>query len=363
VIRQTRRSSRTDEAQTLRRSLVMLLLISWVLATPSAQSGAAGPDPFEFFRPAVVVTDGERRQLARGDPIARVVPAQHREVMVFAAVPVKIGPDRLVAWMRRVAAFKKSPYVLAIQRFSDPPRIEDLAALNLDHEDLEAIRDCRPGDCGLKLAGAEMEMLRRAATGAGADWKPALDRAFREVVLERVQAYRGGGHAALKDYDDRREPVSLDARFAALLGHIAFLTLGLPQFTDALARYPSVPAANIESFLYWSKEGLSGKPVVSATHVSIVRHDDGVRPEVLVAGKGIFATHYVTASIGLTALMRGPDGKRYLVYLNRSEVDVLGGFFGGVARMFMERRLKSEASDILRGLRTRLESGEPPPAG
>ena len=65
------------------------------------------------------------------------------------------------------------------------------------------------------------------------------------------------------------------------------------------------------------------------------------------------------ASLGLTAIMRGSDGRNYLVYLNRSEVDVLGGFFGGLVRMVVGRRLKAEASDVLRGLRNRLESGEP----
>jgi hypothetical protein len=337
---------------------MMIFPISWLLAMSAVQGGAVAPDPFAFLRPTVVVTEGERRQMARGDPVARVVPAKDREVMVFAAVPVAIDPGRLVAWMRNVAALKKSRYVVSIQRFSDPPRIDDLAALTLDDGDMEAIRQCRRGDCGLKLAGAEMEQLQRAA--AGADWKPALDRAFRGLILQRVQAYLANGHAGMHDYEDRGEPVSLDARFAKLLGHTSFLTLGLPQFADALVRYPRAPVGDVESFVYWSKEGLAGKPIVSATHVSIIRHDDGVRPDVLVAGKEIFATHYLTASLGLTALMRGTDGGRYLVYLNRSEVDMLGGFFGGIVRMFMERRLKSEAADILRGLRTRLESGDPP---
>jgi hypothetical protein len=331
-----------------------------LFAAQIGPGGAVTPDPFAFFRPTVIVTEDERRRLGRGEPVARVLPADGREVAIFAAVSVKIDPDRLVAWMRNVAAFKKSRYVLAIQRFGDPPRAEDLAALNLDKEDLEDIRKCRRGDCSLKLGSAEMESLRRAADGAGADWKPALDGAFRDMVLGRVQAYLQGGHAALPPYEDRRDPVSLDVRFARLLGHTPFLTQGLPQFADALANYPRASTPDTESFMYWSKEGLSGKPIVSATHVSIIRHDDGVRPDVLVAGKGIFATHYMTASLGLTALVRGTNGSNYLVYLNRSEVDVIGGFFGGIVRMVMERRLKSEASELLRGLRTRLESGDPP---
>lgn len=340
--------------------LAVLFLALLLVAAQTVKSSPVAPDPFAFFRPTLIVTDGERQRLARGEPVARTLPAHDREAAVFAAVPVNIGPDRLVAWMRNMVAFKQSRYVLAIDRFSDPPRIEDLATLELDDRDLEAIRRCRPGDCSLKLAGAEMERLQREATRAGADWKPALNRAFRELVLERVQAYLGGGHAALKDYEDRRHPVPPAARFAKLLGHTAFLTVGLPQFADALASYPRGTAAEVESFLYWSKEGFSGKPIISATHVSIIRHDDGVRPDVLVAGKGIFATHYMTGSLGLTALMRGTNGLGYLVYLNRSEVDVLGGFFGGIVRIFMERHLKSDAAEILRGLRTRLESGDPP---
>lgn len=341
--------------------MLIPLLIAWVVAAQVAQ-GPTALDPFAFFRPTVTLSDDERRQLARGEPVARVTPSAGRELTVFAAVPVGVGADRLVAWVRDIAAFKKSRFVLAIQRFSDPPRIEDLAALNLDDGDLEAIRRCRRGDCDLKLTGAEMDRLQRAAIDAGPSWKPALDRAFREVVLGRVQAYLRGGHAALSSIEDRRDAVSLDARFATLLKNTPVLTGGVPQFADALGSYPGRPATDVESFVYWSKESLSGKPIVSATHVSIVRHHDGVRPDVLVAGKGIFATHYMTATLGLTALVSRSDGSRYLVYMNRSEVDVLGGFFGGLTRAIMERRLKAEASEILRGLRARLEGGNPPAA-
>jgi hypothetical protein len=346
-------------ARLVRPTLLAAVLLPWPRQAAGAQAAAAAPDAFAFLRPTVIVTQAERQQLARGEPVARVLPAPGREVTVFAAVRVAIDPDRLLDWVRAMPRFKQSRYVQAIARFSDPPRVEDLAALALDDGDLEAMRDCQPGACGVKLSAAEMDRLRRAAADAGAAWKPALTQAFREVVLGRVQAYATGGHAALEPIADRRQPYALDARFASLLEHTAFLTQGLAPFAEALARHPASNPAAVESFLYWSKEGVSGKPIVSVTHTAIARYDDAARPEVLVAGKGVFATHYVTASLGLTALVRDADGSRYLVYMNRSEVDVLGGVFGGLARTFMERRLKSESAEILRGLRTRLEGGPP----
>lgn len=109
---------------------------------------AAALDPFAFFRPSIAISDDDRKQLDRGDAIARIVRGADREVGVFAVVQVDIDGDRLVAWTRDIADLKKSPYVLAIGRFSDPPHIEDLEGLTFDDEDLSAIRRCRRGDCG-----------------------------------------------------------------------------------------------------------------------------------------------------------------------------------------------------------------------
>lgn len=334
--------------------------IALTLLAPQVVTSAPHADPFAFLQPSVTITVDEHRQLDRGQPIARVLPGKELEVAVLAAVPVNIDGDRLVAWMRRIEELKKSSYVLAIGRFSDPPRIEDLAALSLDDEDLSEIRTCRPGRCGLKLSAGEMTQLQKAANGEAGDWKPPVQDAFRRLVLERVQAYLANGGVAT--YDDQSSPVRPAARFTSILDHSLFLSERLPRFAEHLRGYPLTAAPGAESFVYWSKERLAGKAIISVTHVSIVRTRDPALPDVLVAGKEIFSTHYLNASLGLTVLARGdPGGPNYLVYVNRSEVDMLHGVFSGLIRWFMQRRLKAEAANVLQGLRRRLQSGEPPP--
>jgi hypothetical protein len=320
-------------------------------------------DPFVFWRASVVVTDADRRQLDRGEPLARILPGHGKEIAVFAALPANVDGDRLVAWVRQIADLKKSAYVQAIARFSDPPRLEDLAGLTLDDRDLTAIPQCEPGACGLKLASSEMEELRSAVTASGEDWKPGLQAAVRRLVLQRVEAYLAGGHAALPGYENTSTPISLADRFSTLLEHSTFLTKQLPQFAEALARSPMVPISGVESFVYWSKESFNGKPIVRATHVSILRGTGADLPDALVVGKEIFATHYLNASLGVTAIVRGEPGlPSYLLYLNRSDVDLVRGPFAGLVRWIIEGRLKSEAASVLSGLRQRLESGEPPSA-
>ena len=335
------------------------LIITGLLELCAVLVAQAPVDPFAFFRPAVNVSPKERQALDKGEALVTVLPGQDREMAVFAALPVHVGGNRLVAWVREIAQLKKSSFVLAIGRFSVPPRIEDLDGLALDDEDLDAVRRCRPGDCGLKLSAPEIARLQQTIAGAQREWKPLLQRAFRRVVLERIQMYLADGHSAQSVYNDHDRPVSLQTTFSSIVRRSVYLTGRLPRFADYLDRYPRVSAPDVESFVYWSKERLAGKPVISATHVSILRGRDRDLPDALVAGRQVFATHYMNGSLSLTAIMRGPAAN-YLVYLNRSDVDVLGGFFGGLVRVVAERRLKADASEVLRGLGQRLESGEPP---
>jgi hypothetical protein len=314
-------------------------------------------DPFAWLGPTITVTADDRRTLDHGDPIARTLPSDKHELAVFAAITVKVGAPRLEAWMNRIEALKKSEYVLAIGRLSDPARVEDFARLTLDDDDLDAIRSCRPGDCALKLSAPEMTTLQDTASGAGREWRPAVQTAFRALVLARVEAYVARG--AIASYEDKRPAIAPPERFAAILDHLPFLAAHAPALAARLAAPPT--AGSGDGFFYWSKERIARKAVVNITEVHFFRGQTPDEPALVVTARNVFATHYINGSLGVTALVDGaPGGPNYLVYVNRSSVDTPGGLLSGMVRWFAERRLKSNAGDVLRALRTRLESGDPP---
>jgi hypothetical protein len=334
-------------------------LVALLAAGLAAQSTPA-VDPFGFFQPTVAVGAADRRALEGGAAIVRVVPAKSPDVAIFSATKIAVGGDRLVEWVRRISELKRGPYVTAIARFSDPPQPDDVRALTLDDDDLAALRRCRPGSCGMKLGEAEMTRVRQAIAAGGAQWKSAAQQAFRQIVLDRARAYLAGGLAALPSYHDQDHPVPLDGEFALLLQESGYLGRHAPQVVEYLRAFPAARHPPGDSFLYWSKETLGGKPIVSVTHVTIVRFADAPLPEALAVARQIYASHYVTGSLALTAITRGPDQRRFLVYFNRSRVDVLDGFLGGIVRRVMERRLRGEAVQVVQELRRRLESGTPP---
>jgi hypothetical protein len=323
---------------------------------------AGSPDPFAFFSPTVVMTADERQRLAAGGSIARAIPATETEVAIFTAVPINIDGDRLVAWMLRIEELKKSRYVLAIHRFSNPPRLDDLASFTLEDADLSAIRACRPGRCRFNLSAAEMSDLQQSASEAHGDWKAAVQNRFRQLVLARVAAFLADGSVA--PYNDQAREVRPSEEFVKLVEHSTFLFEHAPQIAQFLRSGSTRRPPGVESFLYWSNERLGNRPIMSVTDVNIFRSRTPGLPDVLVAGRGIYSTQHVDASFSLTALMRGESGQpNYLAYTNRSSVDVLNGMLSGLVRWVLQRRLTAEAGNVLQNLRKRLESGPPPAPG
>jgi hypothetical protein len=306
---------------------------------PALLMAAVALDPFLFFQPTVRLEPRERETLATGRAVARTMPAPDGHVGIFAAVAADIDGARLVRWMRDIAALKRSPRVKEIGRFSDPPRIEDLEALTLDAADADEIARCRIPKCGVKLEPAEIEAIRRAMQRERTATGPGAQRAFREVVLARTRRYLEVGRRAV--------PVP------------QFLLTNWPEVGRDVGEYPRRVVPGSERFLYWAKDDFGGKPIVSVTHVTIVRGDGEARPDVLVVGRQVFGTHYVNGAWSVTALMRSSP-RNYLAYVNQTEIDLLDSWYGGLVRRVVQRRLRDEAVGVLDGLRRRLESGDPP---
>src|SRR6266542_3799749 len=159
----------------------MTLGMAIVLLMGGAPVPAPASDPFAFILSARAIAPADRARLDAGDTLIKVLPANNPELAVFGATRIDVDADRLLAWARQVEELYKGPYMPVIRRFSSPPHHDDLAAFTLSDKDLADIRTCRLGNCGVKLSGPEIERLQQATAVAGADWKSATQRAFRDI--------------------------------------------------------------------------------------------------------------------------------------------------------------------------------------
>jgi hypothetical protein len=172
-----------------------------------------------------------------------------RELAVVAATPTTAPPDRLIAWMRRIEVLQRGRYVPDVARFSTPPRLEDLDALTLDDTDFEDIRNCRPGDCGLKLSSAEIRRLRHLDRHPG--WERAVEDEFRRALLERARCYLAEGDFGLPLHEDDSTAVAAAIRFATLMDHLGLISPRLPGKDGAVA-VTAIVGSPARSYLVYS---------------------------------------------------------------------------------------------------------------
>jgi hypothetical protein len=295
-----------------------------------------------------------------GEVIARLAPGgTDSEVSALAAVRIRTSKDQAVSYFNQYLSYEDGRVTLQFGRFSRPPAASDISRLTLDREDVEGLRNCRVGDCDIRVGAAMIGEMQRAV-----DWKSpnAADQAnalARERIVEYVSAYLARGNAALVTYNDRSQPVSLQNEWQGILAstpHFAHYAPALKQYADA---FPKATLPGSSDVIYWAKENYGlPKPVIHVTHM--ITWKDPARPDrILVAQKQIYASHYYDGSLALTALLDLPpvDGRPAcaMIYFNRSRGDLLKGGFGGMRRRVAQDRARDAAVQTLTSIRDVLE--------
>lgn len=332
-----------------------MLLVSAALAGQTAEPDAAR----RLLAAAFDVTPAEFARLNSGQVVSRTVPVKDsREVATLGVVRMKITPEFFVERLKDIVSFKHADAVLQIGVFSHPPEVGDLRNLTLDEGDVGSLKDCRVGDCDVQLPAETIDRLRREVDWRQKDARQRATGLIAQMLEAYVADYQRLGPATPLRYGDGSRVVDVPQEFASLADANTAVWQQLPALRRHLFEYPGGSAGAATDIFYWSKEKLGRKPVVSVTHLAIVRPGD-TTADYAVASRNLYGSHYLDASLSLTILLRDRSATTpatYVAYLNRSRVDVFGGIFGGMIRRIVTSRARGAAADHLEGLRQRLET-------
>lgn len=333
-----------------------------VLLTLLAVPGAATVDPARaFLTIAFHLSAADIERLDGGQVVSRTLEVKNRcEVATLGIIRIRTSPSTYVERLADITSFKRTPDVLQIGTFGDRPQLRDIASLNVDEGDLERLRDCRVEDCGLRLAADDIERIRREIDWRSPDASRNAASLVRQLLVDYVARYRQNGTAAAMEYANRAPRLNVGREFASLLDGDTITSAHAPRLRRHLLEYPQSSADKLTDFIYWSKELVRGRPVISITHVATAAAIDDSPVAYAIGSKQIYAMHYYDASLGLTLLVpdrTGPSPATYIVYLNRSRIDIFDGVFGGVARRIVAGRARTLVAEQLQRLQRVLAGG------
>jgi len=110
-------------------------------------AGVTAAGPLAVLEPCVSLAPAEQRALGNGAVVSRALPANDRQVALFAATRIDADAETFVTATRAIADLKKSSFVVANQRFSDPPKLADLDGLVPADRDINALGACAIDAC------------------------------------------------------------------------------------------------------------------------------------------------------------------------------------------------------------------------
>jgi hypothetical protein len=317
---------------------------------PPARDSVA--EPHGFLRTAAGFTPAEIARLDRGEPLAKVLDTDRREVAVVGAVRIAASPARLFDRFRDIATLRSNGIVMEIGRFGTPPAAADLRGLHLEDYDLEAIRACKPGNCGVRLSTANLERFAHDVNWNAPNWRQQAGDLWRRLLAADAVNYLATG--TLGDYRNKAVPLDVADEFKILFDTSQYFQSISPEFIAYLRQFPNVQLAGTENILYWSKDDIN-RPVTRITHLSLYPAAAGSRRPGLIASKQIYAAHYFDAGLGLTCAFDDGASGFYMLSLNRVRTRSLTSFMRGLVRSMVQRRSRDAMEEILRSTKSALE--------
>jgi hypothetical protein len=212
------------------------------------------------------------------------------EIAAVGATQIDVGIDEFLVRFRDIADFKRHENVLQVGRFSDPPTLDDLAGLTVDEEDLDG-RNCRVGDCDVRMPAEDLARFRRDIDWSAPDAKQKAAALFKELLFKHVHAYWTGGPGRMMSYEDAKRPIHPAMEFVGVLNDSPYIGRLVPELPAHLTAFPKVRLAGAEDFLYWSKERFGFAPFITVTHVTIARTSSG---SAVITSKDVYSSRYVT---------------------------------------------------------------------
>jgi hypothetical protein len=324
-----------------------------VSATP--QSSAFPRELDAYLTTSVRLTPAERQALLAGSPVTKMLDTDPaREVAVFGAVWIKASPDDYVRAVTDIEQLERGDNFLVTKKISEPPRLQDFAALELPPDDIDDLRGCKVSDCQLKISQEGLDRVRREV-----DWSKPTARAevnvlMRQVAFDYVTAYRAGGNAQLAVYRDQHDPTFVAKEFELMVNRMPEFTVHLPALRKYLLEYPAFTLPDATSFFYWQTAVFGLKPTTRINHVVIAKSAEGIA----IVTKQLYASHYFWTALELRGLV--PDPARgpgfWFVNVNRSRSDGLSGFVGRLVRGKVRSGSEDGMKAVLKITKQRLEA-------
>lgn len=347
------------------RSVLLLLGVTLHALSPRTIVTAQQPGLTlrAYLAPAVTLSDAELAIIDRGRPVGKVLPSRNgAEIFVLGAIYVRATAAAYISRALDPSQLLTLPGYRGTGLIGEPPEASNFSGFTLEPDDIDDLKDCRPGDCAVQFPAAVMPELRAAARSANPSTAAVLvNNRTRLLAIDLVRQHRERGNAALPILNDEGRPADVAEQFQSLMRRFTSLALAPPDVTRFMLDYPNPGAGppDVRSIFYWEKVVFGLKPTLRVTHAMAYRPAVPSPLGCVVAIKQLYASHYIRAAIDFTACLTAPDRNGqtgfYLIAFKGSRQEGVTGLAGSLVRRIVVSRVRTALDGSLIRIKNALE--------
>jgi hypothetical protein len=230
----------------MRRICLSIMLPLLLVLFLSVTKAASSDEPDKFFRDFAGLNEEQISAIRSGKAIAKVIESPTPdEVYVFGSVYVEATPESYLKLASDIEALRNLPSYLAIESFSDPPRLSDLEGFTLNEQDIAELKGCKIEHCQFQLPKEAIEDFQRSINWSTPDTADRVNRRAQQLALQALQEYMQGGNSALGAYRDKKHPAEVAETFGSLIARFEALPVYLPELNEYLLDYPRAKSENV----------------------------------------------------------------------------------------------------------------------
>jgi len=316
---------------------------------------------FQTLREEMKFSDSELSRIKEGDLTTKLTNTDEKQELFLVSITrINVPESFFLEHYGKDISLLENLDVKNKGRITGPLELSELQDVKLDTKEIEALKDCQVGKCKLKVSSEMIDRFRNEIDWSESGYEDKVNRLFQEMLFEYIRAYLSGGNRNLITYYDQPQPISLDQLFNNILNKISYLLDHSPGLYKYLETFPVRKPDGVNSFVYWAKEDIGANYNVLTVNqvIKFVPKDSPLSP--VIVSKQIYADHYFEAALGITKVVENtvaPDPSIYLVYFNRSSIDVLrrDGFLNGTIRRKIESRLVGSINERMKAIKDKIE--------
>jgi len=329
----------------------VLVAIIAIAACPGFSQASAALQ--NHLKQDLKLSQDQINSIRNGQPFAEALPSRSpAEVFVFGVVYINADPESYVKYAYDFRLLRSIPGYLAINQYSNPPQLSDLKGFALGSDDIQALKNCNPGNCAIQLPGGTIADIQKSINWSAPDVDNQVNQYIQKTALSRMLLYQQQGDKLLGEvYDDKKQQVNVSDQFKYILSYAKALPQNVPDFYNYIVNYPQSKSANMSSMFYWENVKFGLKPTLRIVQVMTMKGTSPPQPAYVIAEKQLYASHYFETALDLTYCIRGTDDPKqpgfFLVKVMGSEQAGLTGFKGSIVRRVA---VSHSVTDMQKGL-------------